>query len=220
MLTHVDVYPFCSQMNIETLRENLYFQSKETLSAMLDALLERTEDFTDCAYTSHEHRERILELSAQARMELQQLISVWIEAVRALFHQSKSSVIAFPWSPESCGRRRHHQECECGPEWAKGVVPFLPPTWPEHPSHQHSQYSTFLGLLFLILASLDSVPPSPSLVHPAVPTLPPDSPLENSSPKCFFRVKSRGSTKPRGSWDPSLTAGAVQMCTVLNSEDS
>ncbi|XP_059781238.1 alpha-catulin isoform X3 [Balaenoptera ricei] len=68
------------KMNIETLRENLYFQSKETLSAMLDALLERTEDFTDCAYTSHEHRERILELSAQARMELQQLISVWIEA--------------------------------------------------------------------------------------------------------------------------------------------
>ncbi|XP_059870350.1 alpha-catulin isoform X2 [Delphinus delphis] len=70
------------KMNIETLRENLYFQSKETLSAMLDALLERTEDFTDCAYTSHEHRERILELSAQARMELQQLISVWIEAQR------------------------------------------------------------------------------------------------------------------------------------------
>ncbi|XP_029058603.1 alpha-catulin isoform X2 [Monodon monoceros] len=70
------------KMNIESLRENLYFQSKETLSAMLDALLERTEDFTDCAYTSHEHRERILELSAQARMELQQLISVWIEAQR------------------------------------------------------------------------------------------------------------------------------------------
>ncbi|XP_060010663.1 alpha-catulin isoform X2 [Lagenorhynchus albirostris] len=70
------------KMNIETLQENLYFQSKETLSAMLDALLERTEDFTDCAYTSHEHRERILELSAQARMELQQLISVWIEAQR------------------------------------------------------------------------------------------------------------------------------------------
>ncbi|XP_024609432.1 alpha-catulin isoform X2 [Neophocaena asiaeorientalis asiaeorientalis] len=70
------------KMNIETLRENLYFQSKETLSAMLDALLERTEDFTDSAYTSHEHRERILELSAQARMELQQLISVWIEAQR------------------------------------------------------------------------------------------------------------------------------------------
>lgn len=169
MLTHVDVYPFCSQMNIETLRENLYFQSKETLSAMLDALLERTEDFTDCAYTSHEHRERILELSAQARMELQQLISVWIEAVRALFHQSKSSVIAFPWSPESCGRRRHHQECECGPEWAKGVSFLFCPLLGQSilPISTHG----ILGLLFLILASLDSVPPSPSLVHPVVPTL-------------------------------------------------
>uniref|UniRef100_A0A4X1VC19 Transmembrane protein 245 n=1 Tax=Sus scrofa TaxID=9823 RepID=A0A4X1VC19_PIG len=68
------------KMNIETLRENLYFQSKETLSATLEALLERTEDFTDCAYTSHEHRERILELSTQARLELQQLISVWLQA--------------------------------------------------------------------------------------------------------------------------------------------
>nr|KAF6314357.1 catenin alpha like 1 [Myotis myotis] len=44
------------KMNIEALRENLYFQSKENLSATLEAVLERTEDFTDSAYTSHEHR--------------------------------------------------------------------------------------------------------------------------------------------------------------------
>lgn len=68
------------KMNIETLQDNLYFQSKENLSAPLAAILERTEDFTDSAYTSHEHRERILDLSAQARMEVQQLISVWIQA--------------------------------------------------------------------------------------------------------------------------------------------
>uniref|UniRef100_A0A2I2YGK0 Alpha-catulin n=1 Tax=Gorilla gorilla gorilla TaxID=9595 RepID=A0A2I2YGK0_GORGO len=68
------------KMNIEALRENLYFQSKENLSVTLEVILERTEDFTDSAYTSHEHRERILELSTQARMELQQLISVWIQA--------------------------------------------------------------------------------------------------------------------------------------------
>lgn len=73
---------FCSQMNIEALRENLYFQSKENLSATLEAVLERTEDFTDSAYTSHEHRERILDLSAHARAELQQLASVWMHAVR------------------------------------------------------------------------------------------------------------------------------------------
>ncbi|XP_059513573.1 alpha-catulin isoform X3 [Myotis daubentonii] len=69
-----------SKMNIEALRENLYFQSKENLSATLEAVLERTEDFTDSAYTSHEHRERILDLSAHARAELQQLASVWLQA--------------------------------------------------------------------------------------------------------------------------------------------
>lgn len=95
-MTHVDGYPSCSQMNIEALRENLYFQSKENLSATLEVILERTEDFTDSAYTSHEHRERILELSTQTRLELQQLISVWIQTVRTLFHQSKFYTIAFP----------------------------------------------------------------------------------------------------------------------------
>uniref|UniRef100_A0A673VMB8 Transmembrane protein 245 n=1 Tax=Suricata suricatta TaxID=37032 RepID=A0A673VMB8_SURSU len=68
------------KMNIEALRENLYFQSKENLSATLEVILERTEDFTDSAYTSHEHRERILELSSQARLELRHLISVWIQS--------------------------------------------------------------------------------------------------------------------------------------------
>ncbi|XP_008852866.1 alpha-catulin isoform X2 [Nannospalax galili] len=68
------------KMNMEGLRENPYFQSKENLSTTLEVILERTEDFTDSAYTSHEHRERILELSTQARTELQQFISVWIQA--------------------------------------------------------------------------------------------------------------------------------------------
>ncbi|XP_060054969.1 alpha-catulin [Erinaceus europaeus] len=66
--------------NIETLPENLYFLSKENLLATLESVLERTEDFTYSAYTSHEHRERILELSTQARMALQQLTSVCIQA--------------------------------------------------------------------------------------------------------------------------------------------
>ncbi|XP_055461351.1 alpha-catulin isoform X3 [Psammomys obesus] len=68
------------KLNIEALRENLYFESKENLSAALEVILERVEDFTDSAYTSHEHRERILELSVQARTELQQFISVWMQA--------------------------------------------------------------------------------------------------------------------------------------------
>ncbi|NXG51249.1 CTNL1 protein, partial [Psilopogon haemacephalus] len=65
---------------VEALRENLYFLSKENLSTMLEVVLEHTEDFTDSAYTSHEHRERILELSKQAKMELEQLVSVWMQA--------------------------------------------------------------------------------------------------------------------------------------------
>lgn len=68
------------KMNIEALRENLYFQSKESLFATLEVILERTEDFTDSAYTSHERRERILELSTQARLDLQQLLSMWIQS--------------------------------------------------------------------------------------------------------------------------------------------
>ncbi|XP_075416397.1 alpha-catulin [Tenrec ecaudatus] len=68
------------KMNIEALREACYFQSKENLSAMLEVVLEHTESFTDSAYTSHKHRERILELATQTRMGLQQLISVWMQA--------------------------------------------------------------------------------------------------------------------------------------------
>ncbi|XP_023439869.2 alpha-catulin isoform X2 [Dasypus novemcinctus] len=80
------------KMNVEALPENLYFQSKENLSLMLEVILERTEDFTDSAFTSHEHRERILALSMQARMELQQLISMWTQAVRAfVIEQSKKT---------------------------------------------------------------------------------------------------------------------------------
>nr|XP_048276192.1 alpha-catulin [Myodes glareolus] len=68
------------KLNIEALRENLYFESKENFSTALEVILERVEDFTDSAYTSHEHRERILELSAQARAEMQQFVSVWMQA--------------------------------------------------------------------------------------------------------------------------------------------
>ncbi|XP_005362261.1 alpha-catulin [Microtus ochrogaster] len=68
------------KLNIEALRENLYFESKENLCTALEVILERVEDFTDSAYTSHEHRERILELSAQARAEMQQFVSVWMQA--------------------------------------------------------------------------------------------------------------------------------------------
>ncbi|KAL8194179.1 UNVERIFIED_CONTAM: hypothetical protein K2H54_002388 [Gekko kuhli] len=65
---------------VEGLRDSLYLLSKESLRAMLHVVLEHTEDFTDSAYTSHENRERILELSQQAKMELEQLLSAWTYA--------------------------------------------------------------------------------------------------------------------------------------------
>ena len=36
----------------------------------LENVIERTQDFTDSAYTAHEHRENILLLCNQARLEL------------------------------------------------------------------------------------------------------------------------------------------------------
>ncbi|CAH2283883.1 Alpha-catulin [Pelobates cultripes] len=65
---------------VEGLRENLYYLSKENVSTLLEVILEHTEDFTDSAYTSHENRERILELCNQAKTELEQLVSAWMQA--------------------------------------------------------------------------------------------------------------------------------------------
>ncbi|KAM9165854.1 alpha-catulin [Pangshura tecta] len=81
-MTAISIYMSIKEFKnkVEGLRENLYFLSKENLSTMLELILEHTEDFTDSAYTSHEHRERILEQSKQAKMELEQLVSVWMQA--------------------------------------------------------------------------------------------------------------------------------------------
>ncbi|XP_048473599.1 alpha-catulin isoform X1 [Rhincodon typus] len=75
---YADIKEF--KMKVEGLRDNLHGISKENLTTMLELILEHTEDFTDSAYTSHEHRESILELSRQARLELEQLITVWKQA--------------------------------------------------------------------------------------------------------------------------------------------
>uniref|UniRef100_A0A4W3K356 Alpha-catulin n=1 Tax=Callorhinchus milii TaxID=7868 RepID=A0A4W3K356_CALMI len=75
---YADINEF--KMKIESVRDNLQGISKESLAAMLELILEHTEDFTDSAYTSHENRERIVELSRQARLELEQLVMVWTQA--------------------------------------------------------------------------------------------------------------------------------------------
>ncbi|KAL0961909.1 hypothetical protein UPYG_G00333240 [Umbra pygmaea] len=65
---------------VESLREGLYSLPPQALSAQLEAVVERTEDFTDSAYTSHEHREGILHLCRLTRQDTDQLIVAWVEA--------------------------------------------------------------------------------------------------------------------------------------------
>ncbi|XP_070702372.1 alpha-catulin [Pempheris klunzingeri] len=65
---------------VECLRENLYSLSPQSVGSQLEALVERTEDFTDSAYTSHEQRQAILGLCQLARQDTQQLVHVWVEA--------------------------------------------------------------------------------------------------------------------------------------------
>ncbi|XP_046384624.1 alpha-catulin [Ischnura elegans] len=55
--------------------------TRERLKAALDAVVERTQDFTDSAYTSHEHREGILLLCDRARLQL-----------NALMHEAEDSL--------------------------------------------------------------------------------------------------------------------------------
>ncbi|KAL3043947.1 hypothetical protein OYC64_003736 [Pagothenia borchgrevinki] len=66
--------------NVECLRENLYTLSPQSMGGQLEALVERTEDFTDSAYTSHEQRQAILGLCQLARQDTQQLVHAWVEA--------------------------------------------------------------------------------------------------------------------------------------------
>ncbi|GAB6031139.1 myosin 3, variant 4 [Chamberlinius hualienensis] len=48
------------------------------LTGALDTIIERTQDFTDSAYTSHEHRENILLLCDRTKLELNQLLRIGI----------------------------------------------------------------------------------------------------------------------------------------------
>lgn len=66
--------------SVECLRENLYSLSPQGMGSQLEALVERTEDFTDSAYTSHEQRQAILGLCQLARQDTQQLVHAWVEA--------------------------------------------------------------------------------------------------------------------------------------------
>ncbi|KAL5005886.1 hypothetical protein ScPMuIL_017044 [Solemya velum] len=50
--------------------------SEDKLLCALDLVVETTQDFTDSAYTSHRHREKILDLCEKLRIDLQALLKV------------------------------------------------------------------------------------------------------------------------------------------------
>uniref|UniRef100_A0A3P9JZK3 Alpha-catulin n=1 Tax=Oryzias latipes TaxID=8090 RepID=A0A3P9JZK3_ORYLA len=63
---------------VESLREDLFSLTPQSLTGQLEALVERTEDFTDSAYTSHEQRQSILSLCQLTRQDTQQLVHTWV----------------------------------------------------------------------------------------------------------------------------------------------
>ncbi len=73
---------------------------RDRISCALDAVVERTQDFTDSAYTSHEHREKILLLCDRAKLELNTLLRtgvslVCIQAINYILNIQKFFYIAF-----------------------------------------------------------------------------------------------------------------------------
>lgn len=72
---------FLLQSGVECLRENLHALPLQSVSSQMEALVERTEDFTDSAYTSHEQRQAILGVCQLVRQDTEQLAHAWVEAV-------------------------------------------------------------------------------------------------------------------------------------------
>lgn len=84
------------QVKVEGLRDSMYCVSCEAMAAQLEALVEKTEDFTDSAYTSHEQRETIIQLCQITRQETKQLINTWRHAVR---HIHALGIVPTSYSP-------------------------------------------------------------------------------------------------------------------------
>ncbi|XP_047239797.1 alpha-catulin isoform X1 [Girardinichthys multiradiatus] len=70
--------------SVECLRENLQSSMPQIVIGQLEALVERTEDFTDSPYTSHEQRQAILSVCQLARQDTQQMVHAWIEAQQSV----------------------------------------------------------------------------------------------------------------------------------------
>lgn len=81
---------------------------RERLASAFETVVERTQDFTDSAYTSHEHREKILLICDRLKLELNQLLRIGVCLVRndCLQHirDSRYSI------PLSCPQSVHHPD--------------------------------------------------------------------------------------------------------------
>lgn len=91
------------QSSVECLREYSCAPSPQNLSGQLGALVERTEDFTDSAYTSHEQRQAILGVCQLVRQDTEQLVHAWVEAVRFPREPCSTTAPQPPISPSLAG---------------------------------------------------------------------------------------------------------------------
>ncbi|KRT80186.1 hypothetical protein AMK59_8703, partial [Oryctes borbonicus] len=69
------------QHHLELSRVTLDSSCHETLPTALEAVLERTQDFTDSAYTSHEHRQAILDGTERLKGELDHLLGLYANVI-------------------------------------------------------------------------------------------------------------------------------------------
>ncbi|XP_061677885.1 alpha-catulin isoform X2 [Syngnathoides biaculeatus] len=68
------------KMSVEGLRDNPLASSPDGAGRQLEALVERTEDFTDSPYTGHEQRQAILGVCQAAREDGRRLLHAWTQA--------------------------------------------------------------------------------------------------------------------------------------------
>lgn len=61
---------------IEMTRLTLTLADKDSLNRAVDMVIDRTQDFTDSAYTTHEHRENIILLCERIKIQLEQLVRI------------------------------------------------------------------------------------------------------------------------------------------------
>ncbi|XP_061123314.1 alpha-catulin isoform X3 [Syngnathus typhle] len=70
--------------SVESLRDKLAASPPEGVGRRLEALVERTEDFTDSPYTGHQQRQAILALCQLARQDARQLLHACTQAQQSL----------------------------------------------------------------------------------------------------------------------------------------